>query len=96
MAGAILQSMHAIHTVNFDEYMRSVRIILPWMHTYDKLKYGRWLPDFWVMLLNLTTDQFAFLRENFARSITGNPYSNMAWDLWIEITMNKGSTLKFG
>ena len=96
MAGALLQSMHAIHSVNFDEYVRSVRAMLPWMLGYDRLKYGRWLPDFWTTLLNLPPDQFAFLQENFAQSLTGNPYSNMAWDMWIETTMNKGSKLKSG
>ena len=96
MAGALLQSMHAIHSVNFDEYVRSVRAMLPWMLGYDRLKYGRWLPDFWTTLLNLPPDQFDFLQENFAQSLTGNPYSNMAWDMWIETTMNKGSKLKSG
>ena len=96
MAAALLQSMHAIHSVNFDEYVRSVRAMLPWMLGYDRLKYGRWLPDFWTTLLNLPPDQFAFLQENFAQSLTGNPYSNMAWDMWIETTMNKGSKLKSG
>lgn len=96
MAGAVLQSIHAIHTVDFDEYVRSVRAMLPWMLGYDRLKYGRWLPDFWTMLLNLPPDQFAFLQENFAQSVTGNPYSNMAWCMWIETTMNKGSKLKSG
>ena len=70
--------------------------MLPWMLAYDRLKYGRWLPDFWAMLLNLPVDQFKFLQENFAQSLSGNPYSNMAWDMWIETTMNKGSKLKSG
>ena len=48
------------------------------------------------MVLNLPADQFLFLKENFAQSITGNPYSNMAWCMWIETTMNKGSKLKSG
>ena len=86
--------MHAIHSVNFDEYVRSVRAMLPWMLGYDRLKYERWLPDFWTMLLNLPSDQFAFLQQNFVQSLTGNPYSNMAWDMWIETTMNKVSKLK--
>ena len=29
MAGALLQSMHAIHSVNFDEYVRSLCAMLP-------------------------------------------------------------------
>ena len=57
---------------------------------------NRWLPDFWAMVLNLPADQSLFLKENFVQSITGNPYSNMEWCMWIETTMNKGSKLKSG
>ena len=32
----------------------------------------------------------------FAQSMTGNPYSCVALEIWIESTMNKGSELKNG
>lgn len=48
------------------------------------------------MLKALPADQVTFLRSNFSQSITGNPYSNIAWDMWIECTMNKGSKMKSG
>ncbi len=71
--------------------------MLPWMIAYyDNNRYGRWLPDFWAMLTDLPVDQVAFLQTDFTQSITGNPYSNMAWDMWIECTMNKGSKMKSG
>ena len=66
------------------------------MVAYDNNRYGRWLPDFKAMLTSLPTDQVAFLCTDFTQSITGNPYSNMAWDMWIECTMNKGSKMKSG
>ena len=66
------------------------------MEVYDNNKYGRWLSDFWTMLTALPSDQRAFLHTDFAQSMTGNPYSNMAWDMWIECTMNKGSKMKSG
>ncbi|KAI4813533.1 hypothetical protein KUCAC02_002772, partial [Chaenocephalus aceratus] len=74
---------------NWDEYVSSLRAMLPWMVAYDNNRYGKWLPDFWAMLTALPADQVAFLRTDFTQSITGNPYSNMAWDMWIECTMNK-------
>ena len=49
MADALLQSVHAVHTVDFSEYINSVRAMLPWMLAYDKQRYGRWLPDFWLL-----------------------------------------------
>ena len=36
MADALLQSVHAVHTVDFSEYINSVRAMLPWMLAYDK------------------------------------------------------------
>ena len=32
----------------------------------------------------------------FSHSITGKPYSSISTDLWIEMTMNKGSKMKAG
>ena len=96
MTDALMQNVHAVHICNWDEYVSSLRAMLPWMVAYDNNKYGRWLPDFWAMLTALPADQLAFLRTDFAQSITGNPYSSMPWDMWIECTMNKGSKMKTG
>ena len=96
MTDILMQSVHAVHAINLDEYINSLRAMLPWLIVYDRNNYGRWLPDFWVMLINLAANQIEFLRANFAQSISGNPYSNMGWDMWIECTMNKGSKLKSG
>lgn len=96
MTDALMQNVHAVHICNWDEYVSSLRAMLPWMVAYDNNRYGRWLPDFWAMLTALPADQVAFLRTDFTQSITGKPYSNMAWDMWIECTMNKGSKMKSG
>ena len=96
MTDALMQNVHAVHICNWDDYVSSLRAMLPWMVAYDNNRYGRWLPDFWAMLTALPADQVAFLRTDFTQSITGNPYSNMAWDMWIECTMNKGSKMKSG
>jgi hypothetical protein len=96
MTDALMQNVHAVHICNWDEYVKSLRAMLPWIVAYDNNRYGRCLSDFWAMLTALLADQVAFLRTDFAQSITGNPYSNMAWDMWIECTMNKGSNMKSG
>ena len=48
------------------------------------------------MLTNLLRDRECFLEENYAHSLTGNPYSEMSLYIIIEVTMNKGSKLKTG
>ncbi len=89
-------NVHAIHTCNWDEYLTSLQKMMPWLVIYDQTNYGRWLPHFWAMLSALPAEQTQFLSSNFAQSMTGNPYSSIPWDLWIEMTMNKGSKMKVG
>ena len=36
------------------------------------------------------------MKSIFSHSITGKPYSSRGSDLWIEMTMNKGSKMKAG
>ena len=96
MTDTLMQNVYAVHICNWDEYVSSLRAMMPWIIAYDNNWYGRWLPDFWAMLASLTAEQIPFLHTDFAQSITGNPYSNMPWDMWIECTMNKGSKLKSG
>ena len=96
MVEILMMNVFAVHTCNWDEYLISLRKMMPWMVIYDQTHYGRWLPQFWAMLVSLPPDKTMFFAENFAQSITGNPYSSIPWDLWIEMTMNKGSKLKAG
>ena len=55
------------------------------------------LPDFFAILYSLLKEQDDFFEKGmFAQSMTGNPYSCVALQIWIESTMNKGSKLKNG
>ena len=69
----------------------------PWLHPYGNDHYARALPDFDAVLDSLTQEQDEFFACGmFAQSLTGNPYSCVALQIWIESTMNKGSKLKNG
>ena len=70
-----MQNVHAVHICNWDDYVSSLCTMLPWMIAYDNKRYGGLLPDFWAVLTTLPLDQVEFLRTDFAKSITGNPYS---------------------
>ncbi|MES9882370.1 MAG: hypothetical protein ABW185_15975 [Sedimenticola sp.] len=96
MVEVLVMNVHAVHTCNWDEYLVSLREMMPWMMIYDQTNYGRWLPDFWAMLTSLPADKSEFLSTSFAQSMTGKPYTSIPWDLWIEMTMNKGSKMKAG
>ena len=81
--------------MHFKDLIDSQRVMLPWLTIYDINQYSRWLPYFWSVLTDLPRDRERFL-ENYADSLTGNPYSGMSSDMIIEVTMNKGSKLKSG
>ena len=70
--------------------------MMPWLVVYDQTNYARWLPDFWAKLSSLNTEQKQFFSSSFAQFMTGKPYSSIPCDMWIEMTMNKGSKMKAG
>ena len=86
MVEILMMNVHATHTCNWEEYLTSLQKMMPWLVIYDQTNYGHWLPDFWAMLSSLPTEQTQFLSLNFAQSTTGNPYSSIPWDMWIEMT----------
>ena len=87
MTDTLVQNVHAVHIFNWDEYVSSLRAMLPWMVAYDNNRYGRWLPEFWAMLTALPVDQVTYL--------TGNHYYKISWDMSSsECTIKKGSKIK--
>ena len=45
---------------------------------------------------SLPQEHCQLIKEIFSQLLTGNTYSSLPPDLWIECTMNKGSKLKAG
>ncbi|KAL8606602.1 hypothetical protein ACOMHN_009487 [Nucella lapillus] len=41
MTDALMQNVHAVHECNWDEFVISLRAMLPWMVAYDNNRYGR-------------------------------------------------------
>ena len=97
MTEILMMNLHALRTQNWDEFKSSLRMMIPWMQIYDNDTYGRWLVEFWLAISSLPDDQAKYMGEGvFAQSMTGKPYSCLPLDLWIEMTMNKGSKMKAG
>ena len=75
----------------------SLRLMILWMQIYDNNNYGKLLVEFWVEMSTLPPNIDSFMSNGlFSQSITGNAYSALPLDLWIEMTMNKGSKMKAG
>ncbi|KAG0711388.1 hypothetical protein GWK47_020695 [Chionoecetes opilio] len=99
MTEILMMNLHALRTQNWEEFKASLRLMLPWMQIYDNSKYGRWMVEYWLELSNLPEERTAYMRDGLlSQSVTGKPYSMscLPLDLWIEMTMNKGSKMKAG
>ena len=97
MVEILFMNIHALRTQDWAEFKDSLRLMLPWLHVYDRDKYGKWLLHFWLDMCSLPEEHGNFMRDGlFSQSMTGNPYSCLPLDMWIEMTMNKGSKMKAG
>ena len=96
MVEILSMNIHSIKTQNWAQFKASLRLMLPWMQVYDRKKYGKWLPEYLSEISTLPDNVSEHMESIFAQSITGHPYSRIPLDLWIEMTMNKGSKMKAG
>ena len=91
MVEILVMNIHAIKIQDWDMFLASIRLMVPWIQVYDNNKYGKWLVEFWLEMSNLPDSKVEYLKGGlFAQSITGKPYTCLPLDLWIEVTMNKG------
>ena len=97
MVEILIMNIYALRTQDWDSFKASLRMMLPWMRIYDNDKYSKWLLEFWLEISSLPEEKEKYMQDGlFAQSMTGKPYSCLPLDLWIEMTMNKGSKMKAG
>ena len=97
MVEILVMNIHAIKIRDWDMFLASMRLIVPWIQVYGNNKYGKWLVEFWLEISNLPDSKAEYFKDGlFAQSITGKPYTCLPLDLWIEMTMNKASKMKAG
>ena len=97
MVEILTMNIYSLKTRNWNMYKDSLRLMIPWMQIYDNNNYGKWLVEFWVEMSTLPPYIDSFMSNGlFTQSITGNAYSALPLDLWIEMTTNKGSKMKAG
>ena len=89
-------NVHSLKTQNWTMFKASLRLMIPYLQIYDKIHYGKWLPEFWTEMNTLSDETSSQMEKIFSQSITGKAYSSLPMDLWIEMTMNKGSKMKAG
>ena len=96
MVEILYMHYHAMCTQNWEEYLTSTSMMLPWMFAYDILHYSRYLSLYWSEINNLDENTFLMKSGLFSASMSGRLFSALPHDQWIEMTMNKGSKMKGG
>ena len=95
MVEILMMNIHSLKILHWSMFKDLLRLIIPWMQIYDKSNYGKWLVELWTEISTLTNAIGEHMAKSlFAQSLTGNPYSCLPLDMWIEMTMSKGSKMK--
>ena len=97
MVEILYMHYHAMRTQNWEEYLTSIRMMLPWLFAYNSFHYSRYLSLYWSEINNLDEEKAFYMRSGlFSASMSGRPFSAIPHDQWIEMTINKGSKMKGG
>ena len=96
MIEILFMNIDSLRTKDWNGFLSSIRLMMPWMVIYDQTNYSRWLPVFWLEMSSLVDAEVKLISDVFSQSLTGNSYSSFPPDFWIECTMNKGSKMKAG
>ena len=97
MVEVLLLSYHSLRAQLWEDYLHSMRLVMPWMHMYDNVNYARYLPVCWSMLKSLDEDIAAHTKAGyFSFSLTCKLFSSLPPDQTIEIKMNRSSKIKEG
>ena len=93
-----MMNIHSLKVKDWEMFKASLRMMIPWVQIYDNNNnFGKWLVEFWLEISTLPDEINAYMKDGlFAQSMTGKPCTCLPLDLWIEMTMNKGSKMKAG
>ena len=79
----VLQTIHSIRSADFDDFVKSLTLLVPWYFSFDHTHYARWLSvhlrDL-CQLEKLPAVRQAFLNGNFVLNKTKKPFSSIALD----------------
>ena len=56
MVEILIMNIHSIMLRNWEHFKDSLRPMTPWLQIYDKIHYGKWLPNLWVDISNLSEE----------------------------------------
>lgn len=101
MVEAVLQFIRSSREGNWPLHLASVRAMVPWMFSYDRYNYARYLPVYW-METNILPKSHPFVYEHFQKGYfsvqrqDSYGFAGIPCDMTIEQTVNKDSKTRGG
>ena len=97
----LLLFIRATREGNWSLHLSSVRDMIPWYFAYDRVNYARYMPVYWMEMMNLDRSHPEILHSlqngTFAvQQQTDHMFSKTACDQVIEQTCNRDSKTKGG
>ena len=101
MVEDVLLFIRASREGDWDGHLAAIRALLPWMFAYDRTNYARYLPVYWLEMMDLEkTHPFIYremMKGNFAvQRQNTHGFARVPCDLTIEQTANRDSKTKGG
>ncbi|XP_033106462.1 uncharacterized protein LOC117108533 [Anneissia japonica] len=102
MVQILLTFIRATRESDWDLHLAALRYMMPWFFAYDRMNYARYLPAYWLEMVNLpnshpechkelsTTGQWTVQRQQ------RHPFASIACDQAIEQTCNRDSKTNGG
>ena len=76
MVEGLLLHYHSMRCQNWENYLLSIWLMLPWMAAYDNLQYSRYLSIYWSMMNGLNEEVSNHMKQGlFSASLSGLPFS---------------------
>eukprot|EP00057_Strongylocentrotus_purpuratus_P028770 XP_011683244.1 PREDICTED: uncharacterized protein LOC105447183 [Strongylocentrotus purpuratus] len=101
MVDTLLQFTRATRESNWDLHLAAIRAMLPWMFSYNRTNYSRYLPIYWMEMHELARTHPDILKEfqdgNFAvQRQDAYGFAGVPCDQTIEQTVNRDSKTRGG
>ena len=81
MIEVLFMNIDSLKTKNWDNFLASLRLMMPYMSVYDNTNYSRWLSVFWMQMKTLSEEHTHLIKDIFSQSLTRNSYSFLPSDL---------------
>ena len=56
MVEILIMNIHSIKLKNWEHFKDALRLMIPWLQIYDEIRFGKWFPNLWADISNLSEE----------------------------------------